>query len=95
MKLTTCKNIDVECEVEVDLNDVLIEWSERLEAMESSGSKRSCLPVLDGITRLIERIPGDVFLELTPEQWEIVSPRIAHMVRNMPTIFNPITKGPP
>jgi len=62
MKVLLCEtvSVDVETNVDVDVNDVLMEFSRRFEEAELNGElpmKYAFLPLLDFATKLLARIP--------------------------------------
>jgi hypothetical protein len=64
MKVNAWKNIDVECEVDVSLDDCI---SELLGIADEDGMPRRKLQAIDGATRILERItPEMVESKLSP-----------------------------
>ena len=64
MKVQICETIttDVETEVDVNINDILNEFSRRIETAEMNSElpcKSVFLPLVDFATRLMARIPAD------------------------------------
>lgn len=62
MKVQMCEtvSVDVETEVEVDTNDILMEFSRKIESAEINGDlpyRSVFLPLVDFATKLMARIP--------------------------------------
>lgn len=82
MKIQVCEtvSVDIETTVDVSTNDVLMEFSRRLEEAEINEKKPSAkmvaLPLLDFATRMMERIPDSVIADCTDLQRGIVGERL-------------------
>ena len=64
MKVQVCEtvSVDIESTVDVDVNEVLMEFSRRFEEAELNGElpiKFAYLPLLDFATKLMARIPQE------------------------------------
>lgn len=74
MKVQMCETVtvDVETEIDVDINDVLMEFSRQLESCKMNNSlppyKRLMLPLVDFVTRMMGEIPLAAIIKCTDEQ---------------------------
>ena len=77
MKVNAWKNVDVECEVEVDLDDCIVEL---LNIADSEDGRRRKISAVDGATKILERITPQVVAELfraNPLAVEMLRARLA------------------
>jgi len=74
MKVQLCEtvSVDVETMVDVDVNEVLSEFSRQLESCELNGDlppyKKLMLPLVDFATKLMARIPKAAIVKCTDAQ---------------------------
>lgn len=76
MKVNTWKTVDVECEVEVGLEDCI---NEMLGMAEEKGLPTRKLQAIDGATKILEKITPDMVsatLAKNPKAIEIIRQRI-------------------
>ena len=75
MKVTTWKTVEVECECEVEMDDMLNEFSQRVEE-SSSEYWRRMLPAMDRMTRIIERISDETIAGVKSDHRVIIKTRL-------------------
>lgn len=61
MKVNAWKNIDVECEVEVSIDDCI---NELLAAAHENGMPNRKLQAIDGATKILEKITPDMLADV-------------------------------
>ena len=61
MKVNAWKNVDIECEVDVTLDDCI---NEMLDIANSEDGPRRKLSAIDGATKVLEKITPDMVAEL-------------------------------
>lgn len=81
MKVQICEtvSVDVETTVNVDINDVLMEFSRRIESAEMNGDlpyRSTFLPLVDFATQMMAKIPEQGISKCTNEQRAIVAKRL-------------------
>lgn len=76
MKVTTYKCVDVVCECDVEIEDFVDELSSRVREADPQYLRR-LLSAMDGITRILARIPDEVITAFPPEAREILAGRLA------------------
>ena len=77
MRVNAWKNVDVECEVEVDLNDCIVEM---LNIADSEDGRRRKISAVDGAAKILERITPQIVAEVfsaNPLAVEILRARLA------------------
>lgn len=75
MKVRTCKTIDLDVEVDVDLNDVITEFFERVdEATEDYW--RGVVSALDWMTKIMASITDDTIKAMPESVKEILCERL-------------------
>jgi len=93
MKVQLCEtvSVDVETEVDVDVNEVLMEWSRRLETFEMNDDlppyKSLMLPMVDFATKLMGKIPHDAIVKCTDAQRAEVVRRLQFEIDRWNTIM--------
>lgn len=76
MKVNAWKNVDIECEVDVSLEDCI---NELLDIANSEDGQRRKLQAIDGATKIMERITPDIVGELlskNPAAIELIRTRL-------------------
>ena len=76
MKVTAWKTVEVECECDVEIDDILTEFGERVDESDADYWRRM-LPVVDVMTRILARIKSDTIATVHPEARATVSQRLA------------------
>lgn len=81
MKVQICEtvSVDVETTVNVDINDVLMEFSRRIESAAMNGDlpyKSAFLPLVDFATKLMAKIPDGGISKCTNSQRVEVAKRL-------------------
>ena len=81
MKVQICEtvSVDVETTVNVDINDVLMEFSRRIESAEINGDlpyRSTFLPLVDFATNLMAKIPDKGIGKCTNSQRAEVARRL-------------------
>lgn len=75
MKISTWKNIEVEVECEVSTDDILNEFSQRIQESSADYWKRM-LPAMDFMTRMMANISDETIASVKPEHREIIKSRL-------------------
>ena len=75
MKVTTWQTVEVECECEVEMDDMLDEFSQRVD--ESSAEYwRRMLPAMNRMTRIMERISNEAIAGVKSDHRVIIKTRL-------------------
>lgn len=76
MKVNAWKNIDIECEVDVCLDDCIVEL---LSIANEEGMPNRKLQAIDGATKILERVTPDIVGEIlskNPAAIELIRQRL-------------------
>lgn len=73
IKVRTYKTVEIDCDVEVSIEDVLDEFGRRID---EDPDKRWLLSTLDWITRMLARVPGEAIEGLPAEGRTILCERL-------------------
>lgn len=65
MKVNTWKNVDIECEVDVSLEDCI---NEMFDIANSEDGWRRKISAVDGATKILQKIPPEMFAEYFSKQ---------------------------
>lgn len=76
MKVTTWKTVEVECECDVEIEDILIEFGERVDESQHDYWRRM-MPAIDCITKILARVSYETIATVKPEVREIVRQRLS------------------
>ena len=90
MKVKTCANVDVVCEVEVDLADVLREFAEQIELCHADKAPRRLAGTMDQLTRVLASISDEMIASMKPEHTSIIRDRLMTESARYPV---PVTEG--
>ena len=66
VRVSTCKTVDIECEVDVDLDDVLTERWREVEEGKAIDRWRLVTGPIDTATRLLASVPESLIEEFPP-----------------------------
>ena len=75
MKVTAWKTVEVECECDVEIDDMLSEFSQRVEESTADYWRRM-LPAVDRMTRIMERIGDETIAAVKSEHKAIIKQRL-------------------
>ena len=75
MKVTAWKTVEVECECDVEINDMLSEFSQRVEESTADYWRRM-LPAVDRMTRIMELIGDETIAAVKSEHKAIIKQRL-------------------
>lgn len=75
MKVTAWKTVEVECEVDVELEDMLNEFAQRVDE-SSQDYWRRMLPAMDRMTRIMERISDETIDAVKSEHRWVIKQRL-------------------
>lgn len=76
MKVTAFANVDVDCEVEVDLNDVLREFAEQIEECNEHKLPIRLAGTMDQLTRVLAIVSDEMIAAMKPEHTAIIRDRL-------------------
>lgn len=75
VKVRTCKNIDIEVDVEIDMHDFLAECADRAD--ECNGEYwRQIIPALDGLTRILANVKDETIAAMPEAARETLCERL-------------------
>lgn len=75
MKVTTWKTVEVECECDVEPDDILNEFAQRVDEATADYWRRM-LPAVDLMTRIMSRVSDDVIAGVKPEHRSVIRQRL-------------------
>lgn len=90
MRVTMCQNVDVEAEVDVSIDDVLAEFSQRFDDAEKSGDcphRSVYLPLVDVATRLMACVPSKAITACLDSQRAEVVERLQAEIERWNTVY--------
>lgn len=76
MKVKAFANVDVDCEVEIDLNDVLREFAEQIEECNEVKLPIRLASTMDQLTRVLASISDEMIAAMKPEHTAIIRDRL-------------------
>lgn len=75
MKITAYKTVDIECEVDVETDAIIAEFSQRVGEADKYYWRRA-LPAIDCITRILGEVKDEVIAAVPPIGREVVVKRL-------------------
>ena len=76
MRVKTCANVDVECEVDVDLNEVLREFAEQMEECDKHKLPIRIAGTMDQLTRVLASISDEMIAAMKPAHIAVIRDRL-------------------
>jgi len=75
MQVTAYKTVEIETEVEIDMDDILLEFSLRKDEASDTYWRR-LMPALDAMTKIMANIPDDVIAAFPDAACELLCERL-------------------
>lgn len=75
MRVNACKNIDIDVELYVDIDDLLSEFFDRVDPAEQKFVRR-LLPVLDSIMKILALVTDETIAAIPPQARALVLERM-------------------
>ena len=90
MRVKAFANVDVDCEVEVDLSDMLREFAEQIEECNENKLPIRLAGTMDQLTRVLASINDEMIAAMKPEHTSIIRDRLMTESARYPV---PVTEG--
>lgn len=75
MQVTACKSVDIECEVEIDMDDILAEFSQRQDEATDTYWRR-LVSAMDAMTRIMANVTDETIAAMPNAACETLCERL-------------------